>query len=114
MLDAYSVHTITIIRVGHMEPWQEPGKERRVEVKARVERTDILVKTIKGEEVEAKISTVSGLKVKIGYQELKKKFNGDIDMYYDEKIEIDNIEYAISVITPAVDFSPKFWEVNLA
>jgi len=114
MLDAYSTSTITIIRVGHMEPWQEPGRERRVQVKARVLRKDLLVKTIKGEEVEAMISTVSGLQVMVGHQELKKKFNGVIDLYYDDKVKIENVEYGISTIAPMEDFSNRGWLVNLS
>lgn len=108
MLDAYSTDDITIVRIGHMEAWQEPGKERRVAAKARVDWVNKLVRNAQGEEVASSVT------VMIGYQELKKRFNGIIDMYYDDRIIIKDVEHSIIRIAPMRDFSPRWWELNLA
>jgi len=99
VIDAYMNETVILLIPNPPGDFMEKTPPTEVEILARVNWINKLVKTIEGEEV------MSGVNVDIDF---------DTSIYYDHKIKIQSVVFSIIKIDRVQDFSAQFMTVYLS
>jgi len=98
MINAYLNETITLIRAGKPGDYMEPTEPELIDVKARVNWINELIRNQEGEQV------VSAVNVLI---------KPDEEVYFDDRFKIHEIGYSILKIDKRQDFSARYLKIWL-
>lgn len=100
MIGPYQNQTITWIRRGTPGDWLEPGEDEELDLKARVNWKNALVRNPEGEMVSSSVNILIDVP------------RGEI-IFFNDGFKIEEREYSIIQVDRKEDFSSRYYQIWL-